>query len=137
MSCYVPGNCTYRSFGCYPLFFNVHPFLDSVKHSFFSFFKKMGQSRPLIRLFSVFSNKYHYNFYNRYMWKNVHPVYGAGIQTHDLRNVSLFPLPLDQGSRPCKTFLTFSLGKILLQHLAVLTALLNLSHPLQLESSFA
>ena len=32
--------------------------------------------------------------------KNVHPVYGAGIRTHDLRNVSLFPLPLDQGSRP-------------------------------------
>ena len=25
------------------------------------------------------------------MWKNVHPVYGAGIQTHDLWNVSLFP----------------------------------------------
>ena len=23
--------------------------------------------------------------------KNVHPVYGAGIRTHDLRNVSLFP----------------------------------------------
>ena len=31
------------------------------------------------------------NFYNKYMWKNVHPVYGAGIQTHDLRNVSLLP----------------------------------------------
>ena len=23
--------------------------------------------------------------------KNVHPVYGAGIRTHDLQNVSLFP----------------------------------------------
>ena len=23
--------------------------------------------------------------------KNVHPVYGSGIQTHDFRNVSLFP----------------------------------------------
>ena len=34
------------------------------------------------------------------MWKNVHPVYGAGIRTHNLRNVSLFPLPLDQGSHP-------------------------------------
>ena len=30
------------------------------------FFKKMGQPRPLFRLFSVFSNK-HYNFYNKYM----------------------------------------------------------------------
>ena len=32
--------------------------------------------------------------------KNVHPVYGAGIRTHYLRNVSLFPKPLDQDSRP-------------------------------------
>ena len=32
--------------------------------------------------------------------KNVHPVYGVGIQTHDHWNMSLLPLPLDQGSRP-------------------------------------
>ena len=32
--------------------------------------------------------------------KNVHPAYGAGIQTHDLKNMSLFPLPLDHGYRP-------------------------------------
>ena len=32
--------------------------------------------------------------------KNVHPVYGAGIQTHNLWNMSLLPWPLDQGSRP-------------------------------------
>ena len=50
----------------------------------------MGQQWPLFHLFLVFSTK-HYNFYNNYMWKNVHPVYGAGIQTHDLWNVSLFP----------------------------------------------
>ena len=31
------------------------------------------------------------NFYNKYMWKNVHPVYSAGIWTHNLRNMSLFP----------------------------------------------
>ena len=43
----------------------------------------MGQPRPLFCLFSVFSNK-QYNFYNKYMWKNVHPVYSAGIQTHKL-----------------------------------------------------
>ena len=60
----------------------------------------MGQPRPLFHLFSVFSNKHHYNSYNKYMWKKVHPVYGAGIWTHDLRNVSLFPLRLDQCSRP-------------------------------------
>ena len=53
------------------------------------FLKKMGQPRPLFRLFSIFSNK-HYNFYNKYMWKNVHPVYGAGIRTHNIWNMSLF-----------------------------------------------
>ena len=37
------------------------------------------------------------------MWKNVHSVYGAVIQTHDLQNMSLFPEPLDQGSRPGST----------------------------------
>ena len=32
-----------------------------------------GQPRPLFRLFFVFSNK-QYNFYNKSMWKNVHPI---------------------------------------------------------------
>ena len=32
--------------------------------------------------------------------KNVHPVYGAGIRTHDLHNMCLLPLPLNQGTRP-------------------------------------
>ena len=31
--------------------------------------------------------------------KNVHPVYSAGIWTHDPQNVSLLPKELDQGSR--------------------------------------
>ena len=34
------------------------------------FLKKMGQPRPLFRLFSVFSNRHRYNFYIS-MWKNV------------------------------------------------------------------
>ena len=34
------------------------------------------------------------------MWKNLHPGNSAGIGTHNLRKVSLFPKPLDQGSRP-------------------------------------
>ena len=34
-------------------------------------FLKLGQPRPLFHLFLVFSNKHHYNFYNRSMWKNV------------------------------------------------------------------
>ena len=51
---------------------------------------KMGQPRPLFRLLLVFSNKHHYNFFNKCMWKNVHPVYGTGIRTHNLWNVILF-----------------------------------------------
>ena len=39
-----------------------------------------------------------YNFYNKYV-KNVHPVYGPEIRTHDLQYVSLLPLPLDQGAQ--------------------------------------
>ena len=31
------------------------------------FLKKLGQPRPLFHLFSVFTNKQHYNFYNRSM----------------------------------------------------------------------
>ena len=63
------------------------------------FLKKMGQPRPLFRLFSVFSNKHQYNFY-KYMRKYVHPVYIAGIRTHDLQNVSLFPITLRPGLLP-------------------------------------
>ena len=61
----------------------------------------MGQPRPLFNIFSSFQ-KYITNFTtNRYLCeKNVHPVYGAGIRTHDLWNMSLLPLPLDEGSRP-------------------------------------
>ena len=47
------------------------------------FYFKMGNPRPLFNLFSVFFKR-HYNFYNKFMWKNVHPVYGTGIQTHNL-----------------------------------------------------
>ena len=47
---------------------------------------------PLFHLFSVFSNK-PYIFLQQINVKkcHVHPVYGAGIRTHDLRNVSLLP----------------------------------------------
>ena len=37
-------------------------------------------------------------FLQQIIVKNVHPLYGAGNRTHDLWNVSLFTLPLDQGS---------------------------------------
>ena len=54
----------------------------------------MGQPWPLFRLFSALSNK-QYNFYNKSMWKNVHPLYNAGIWTHDISYMSRHPLPLD------------------------------------------
>ena len=60
----------------------------------------MGQPRPLFRLFSVFFKKNINTILQQIHVKNVHPVYGPGIRTHDLHNVSLLPLPLDQGSRP-------------------------------------
>ena len=62
-----------------------------------------------LKFISIFLQKKKKNIFTilttNICWKNVHPVNGAGIQTHDLWNVSLFPLPLDQGSRPinCKS----------------------------------
>ena len=58
----------------------------------------MGPSRPLFHLFSSFQIQITNPTTNRYV-KIVNPVYGAGIRTHDLWNMSLLPYPLDQGSR--------------------------------------
>ena len=67
----------------------------------------MDQPRPLFSLFSVFqtdntifNNKCH-----------IHPVYGAGIRTHNLSNLSHLPYPLDQGSHPGSD--TLSVAKLL------------------------
>ena len=60
----------------------------------------MGQPRPLFCLFRSFQTNIITIFTTNICGKNVHPVYGARIRTHDFWNVSLFPLPLDQGSRP-------------------------------------
>ena len=54
----------------------------------------MGQPRTLLLFIFSLSSKHYYNFYNKYT------VYSAGIWTHNLRNMSLLPLPLDQGSHP-------------------------------------
>ena len=58
------------------------------------FFKKMGQTRPLFRLFLVFSNKHHYNFYNKYMWKKC----PSSIWCRDAN-----PQPLERESLPITT----------------------------------
>ena len=51
-------------------------------------------------LFLVFqTNKHHHNFYNKYMWKNIHPVFGPRIRTH---NMSLPPpITTGPGLLPC------------------------------------
>ena len=41
------------------------------------------------------------------MWRNVLPVYSAGIQTHNLQDMNLLPLPQDQGSRPILIILKY------------------------------
>ena len=66
----------------------VHP---TFVWTFLLTFFKMGQPRRLFWLFSIFSNKHRYNLYNKSMWKNIHPVYGTGIRTHDLRYMSRHP----------------------------------------------
>ena len=64
----------------------------------------MSHSRPFSFIFG-FSNKF-YNFYDKFVRKNAHPVHGAGVQTNNLQNMSLLTLPLDQGFSPFKTFLS-------------------------------
>ena len=49
---------------------------------------KRGHSRPLFRLFLSFETL---QFLQQINVKTVHSVYGAGIRTHDLRNMSLVP----------------------------------------------
>ena len=55
------------------------------------FFFKMGQPRPLLWfIFGIFKQT-SLQFLQQMYVKNVHPVYCAGIQTNNLRNVSLLP----------------------------------------------
>ena len=63
---------------------------------------KFGHTRPLIscRLFSVFPNNQTINFLLQINVKNIYPVSGPGIWTHDLLNTSRLPQSLDQGSLP-------------------------------------
>ena len=61
---------------------------------------KMGHPRSVLRLFLVFSNE-QYFFKKHNNLKHIHLVSSAGIQTHNLLNMSrLFPLRLDQGFSP-------------------------------------
>ena len=46
---------------------------------------------------SSFSHR-HYKFLHQINAKNIHHVYGSGIQTHNLQNQSLHSKPLEQDS---------------------------------------
>ena len=52
------------------------------------FFKKMGHPRSPFRLFQVFFKQTIQILHQIYV-KNVHPVSGAGVQTHNLLIMSL------------------------------------------------
>ena len=54
-----------------------------------TFFKKWVNP-GLFFIYFVFSNTLK-NLQQIHMWKNVYPIYGAGIKTHDLWNLSLLP----------------------------------------------
>ena len=43
---------------------------------------------------------------------SIYLVYGAGIRTHDLQNMSLLPLPLDQDFRPLVCFVSTKILKV-------------------------
>ena len=70
----------------------MNPLSYCCTHPINCFFKKMGRPRPLFVYFLVFSNK-HYKFLQQINVKkcHAHPAFGAGIRTHDLWNMSLFP----------------------------------------------
>ena len=55
----------------------------------------MDHPRPLFRLVLVFFKQTTIQCLQQINVKNVHPVNFAGIQTHDLQNMILLPLPLD------------------------------------------
>ena len=64
---------------------NSDPGLD------FKALSKMGQTRPLLSfIFGLFKETLS-EILQQINMKNVHSVYGAGIQTHTLQNMSLLP----------------------------------------------
>ena len=65
----------------------------------------MSTPAPLSFIFGLF--KQTIQFLQQINVKNVHPVYGAKIQPHDLSKMSCLPQPLDKVSCP-KSFKTYS-----------------------------
>ena len=55
----------------------------------FNIFKNMGQPRPLFVYFRCFETNN--TIFTTNQCENIHPVYGAGIWTHNLLNMSCHP----------------------------------------------
>ena len=55
------------------------------------FFLKNGPTPASFSFIFILFKQTSLHFLLQIFVKNVHPVYGAGIRTHDLWNVSLFP----------------------------------------------
>ena len=60
----------------------------------------MVQPRPLLSFIFGLFKQTSLQILQNINVKNVHPVYSARIWTHNLRNMSLLPLPPGQGSHP-------------------------------------
>ena len=73
--------------------------MDEITKMFF-FKKKWANPGLFFFYFRSFQTSITTIFTTNICGKNVHPVYSTGIRTLDLWNMSLFPLPQDQGSRP-------------------------------------
>ena len=66
--------------------------LGSWRSRTYNVFKKTDIFGLFFVYFWSFSNKQtNIQFYNKLLWKNVYPVYGAGIWTHNLQNMSSLP----------------------------------------------
>ena len=59
--------------------------IENTKNIFFKW------DNPGLFLFIISLCNQTFEFYNKSMWKNVHPVYGTGIRTHDLSYKSRLP----------------------------------------------
>ena len=51
----------------------------------------MGQPLPILSFIFGLLNQTSLQFLQQIYVRNIHPVYGAGIRTHDLQNTSLLP----------------------------------------------
>ena len=59
-------------------------------HDSSSIFIKIGHPRPVFGFLSSFQTNIT-TFNNKVKCKNVQPIYSAGVQTHDLLDMSLLP----------------------------------------------